>query len=472
MSLKSFSWALAICIVSPLLSQHNPYVHHTERDRLMDTGSLQHFFQSGQFYGHSRAVSMGTYNRGELQDFHATGFGMGIGYETAPYKRLQVGISGFFIYNLYSSDLAIPDTASSQPNRYEVGLFDVENPTNHSDLDRLEDLYIKYSRTTWELKLGKQHIRTPFINPQDGRMRPTLVQGELLNFQPNSRTLLEIGHVGEISPRSTVRWFPIAESFGLYGVGRNTLGKRSDYKGNMPESQVYYVGLTQKLGERIQFSVWNQTVTEIFNTELLELVFQLAQSEKGTLKAYAMGIAQQVLGDGGNSDRAKAYMDPELGMSLVGSTRLEYGKPNGWKFQLNYTRMADKGRYLMPREWGRDPFYTFLSRERNEGYSDVHAFSAVLRYAHAENPWSGSLGVGQYQLPDANDALRNKYGFPSYCQTNFTLYYLFPEGFLKGFEIGWLGVYKKATGETYQKTSYILNKVDVFHHNLVINYHF
>jgi hypothetical protein len=27
----------------------------------------------------------------------------------------------------------------------------------------------------------------------------------------------------------------------------------------------------------------------------------------------------------------------------------------------------------MPREWGRDPFYTFMPRERNEGYGDVNA---------------------------------------------------------------------------------------------------
>jgi hypothetical protein len=126
----------------------------------------------------------------------------------------------------------------------------------------------------------------------------------------------------------------------------------------------------------------------------------------------------------------------------------------------------------MPREWGRDPFYTFMSRERNEGYADVHAYNAVVQFLSEENPWSGSVGVGMYKLPDANDAARNKYGFPAYCQTNASIYYMVEEGFFKGIEIGWLGVYKKAIADTYDKTSYILNKVNVFHHNVVLNYHF
>lgn len=453
-------------------AQHYSYIHHTERNREIDSTSLQHFFQSGQFFGHSRFVSMGTYNKGELTDYHATGFGMGIGYETAPLHRLQLGISGFFIYNLVSSDLQVPDTASAQPNRYEVGLFDVENPGNHHDLDRLEDLYLKYSDHRLEVKFGKQHIRTPFINPQDGRMRPTLVQGVLTDWKPNKHTRLELGWISEISPRSTVRWFQVEESFGLYGVGRSTSGARSGYKGNMPESKVIYAGFSQQLGERFKLNAWNQTVTHVFNTEMLELVSTLHKGAEGNLKWYAMGIAQQALEDGGNADPNKTYMDPGQGMSLVGSTRLSYRRHTGWEFQLNYTRIADKGRYLMPREWGRDPFYTFLSRERNEGYADVHAYNAVVQFLSEENPWSGSVGVGMYKLPDANDAARNKYGFPAYCQTNASIYYMVEEGFFKGIEIGWLGVYKKAIADTYDKTSYILNKVNVFHHNVVFNYHF
>ena len=34
--------------------------------------------------------------------------------------------------------------------------------------------------------------------------------------------------------------------------------------------------------------------------------------------------------------------------------------------------------FLMPREWGREPFYTFLPRERNEGLGGVNAWTCQL----------------------------------------------------------------------------------------------
>ena len=55
-------------------------------------------------------------------------------------------------------------------------------------------------------------------------------------------------------------------------------------------------------------------------------------------------------------------------------------KNNRWETTLNYNRITTHGRYLMPREWGRDPFFTFFPRERNEGLGDVHAIVGKLNY--------------------------------------------------------------------------------------------
>ena len=62
-------------------------------------------------------------------------------------------------------------------NRYEIGLFDIEDPSNKKDIDRLEELYLKYNFKNATITVGKQLINTPFINLQDGRMRPTVVEG-------------------------------------------------------------------------------------------------------------------------------------------------------------------------------------------------------------------------------------------------------------------------------------------------------
>ncbi len=79
-------------------------------------------------------------------------------------------MGGFFIYNIKSSNLSEKDPVTNQPNRYEVSLFDLEDPENKNDIDRLEELYIKNTGNNFKITLGKQLIQTPFINPQDSRM--------------------------------------------------------------------------------------------------------------------------------------------------------------------------------------------------------------------------------------------------------------------------------------------------------------
>jgi hypothetical protein len=89
------------------MAQHQPYIHYSEHERdTTETNTLQQFLRQGEFFGHARYFFMATDNAAGLSDYYANGFGMGIGYETGRFKNFQVGISGFFIYNIHSSDLS------------------------------------------------------------------------------------------------------------------------------------------------------------------------------------------------------------------------------------------------------------------------------------------------------------------------------------------------------------------------------
>ncbi|NJM24330.1 MAG: hypothetical protein HC859_01165 [Bacteroidia bacterium] len=131
----------------------------------------------GTFEGHVRTFAMATVNRREYPDYYAWAIGAGLSYRTPVLYNFQVGLSGFIIHNITSSDLM---PANGFSNRYEIGLFDINDPKNHSDLDRLEDLYVRYYLKK-DLKsfvqLGKFHLITPLINLQDGRMRPNMQEG-------------------------------------------------------------------------------------------------------------------------------------------------------------------------------------------------------------------------------------------------------------------------------------------------------
>lgn len=439
--------------------------HETEKD----TNTLSHFFAKGHFYGHARSYMAGTINQGDLTDYHAWGIGAGIGYETPKFfKYFQVGLSGFFMFNLKSSDLAKVDPITNQGNRYEVGLFDIERPDDHEDLDRLEELFVKtHLGKKSTLTIGRQIPQTPFINPQDGRMRPTLVEAAVLELKELKNLSLHGEYIWRISPRSTVRWFKTGESMGIYPVGVDINGKPSQYKNNVESAGVGILGAVyQKKQWNIQ--LWDTYIDNVLNTAQLKAEWK---SKPRAGKNWFVGgqyIQQNAVGNGGNEDPTKAYTQENSG-SMVFSGR--FGQQSA-KFDwfLNGTRITAKGRYLMPREWGRETFYTFMPRERNEGFGDVTAVT-VNAFFKPEKHIKIELSGGYFQIPDVKNFALNKYGLSTYSQINLGLTYQF-DHYLKGLNALLLVVRKDDIGETYQNDRFVFNKVNMTHLNLIINYHY
>jgi hypothetical protein len=458
---------LLLACYAPSLAQHDEGNKHSGTS---DTTTLRHALRKGRFDAHFRLYYMTTQNEADLSDYYALAFGGGVKYETGAYKGFRFGVGGFFTWNLASSDLAEPDPVTGAKNRYEIGQFDVEDPENRSDLDRLEDFYVSYERKGFKLTLGKQVMKSPFVNPQDGRMRPTGEQGLWGYWIPNRHWKLEGGWLNKISPRGTVRWFDVDESIGVYPVGVNIYGERSDYAGNLESAGIGILGVhytAKEKGLHIQF--WDHFTEGIFNTAFAQADFE---RQIGT-HLYAIGglqyVYQHPLGDGGNADPRKTYFDPGQRSQVFG-LRAGLRKQHS-QFLLNATRITADGRFLMPREWGREPFYTFLPRERNEGSGDVDAFSANLIRQFPKQRIRAELSYGYYDLPDPLDVRLNKYLFPSYHQFLADFRYQF-SGFLEGLNIEALYVYKLDAGETHENPRFVINKVNMHHFNLIINYLF
>ena len=125
----------------------------------------------------------------------------------------------------------------------------------------------------------------------------------------------------------------------------------------------------------------------------------------------------------------------------------------------------------MPREWGRDPFYTFMSRERNEGLANSTAYVIKVGYNIPKTTFKTAMAIGYYDLPSVTDFKHNKYGMPSYNQLNIDLRYDF-KGLLSGLGTQLLYVYKSKLGDSPLAEKYIINKVEMSQWNLVINYNF
>ena len=186
---------------------------------------------------------MATNNTRDLSDYFANAAGGGIRFETASFYGFRFAVGGSYVFNIASSDLSIPDSTTGTYNRYELGLFDVDDPETTTGLDRLEELYLSYTWSNSQILFGRQYINTPFINLQDGRMRPGAVEGIVLRFREWEHFSIESGLLYAMSPRSTDQWYRVENSLGLYSSGVNPDGSKSDYHGHVKSAGIGYMGI-------------------------------------------------------------------------------------------------------------------------------------------------------------------------------------------------------------------------------------
>ena len=455
-----------------LFAQHQelgekPSIWQEKSKQKSDSTSLLHAFRNGTMHGHLRYFFMATDNTKTLSDYYANAVGGGIKFETAKVKGFQLGMSGFFTFNIGSSPLGDPDPETGAANRYEIGLFDQQDPYNTSDIDRLEELFIKYNFKKGTVTLGKQLINTPFINLQDGRMRPTEVSGIWSEINIG-KTKWEGGLIKHISPRGTVKWFSVGESIGIYPMGVNPDGERAAYRGNTYTKGLGMLGMTNNSLKYLTLQAWHMYVHNIFNTSLLQADIKHPFGENGQLLLGLQWMSQFRSGDGGN------YL-PEL-KYVQDKQAATFGAMAGWeknqfKTTIAFNRITDKGRFLIPREWGRDPFYTFMARERNEGLANANALVSTFSYKFPKAGIKTNLSMGYFDLPDPDDFPRNKYGMPSYTQLNLDIRYDF-KGWLQGLNMQLLAYHKWKTQPGGMPSKYIINKVNMQGWNIVLNYNF
>lgn len=431
--------------------------------------TLAEAFRRGRWHGRVRNYFMATLNWDGLLDYYANGLGVGAQFETAPLHGFQVGVGGFFWANLASNDLATPDPATGAVSRFEVGLFDVSELGRRQPAGRPEELFARYRWRQSTATFGRQLLVTHLLNPQDGRLSPNYTQGLWLEFNEVKNTTLTAGWLTHIATRSTSEWASVANSIGLYSRGVDETSKRAGYAGHLGSRGLGIVGASRQLGPRTRVQAWNYYADNLFNSVFTELTTGRAVCE-GQLTLGGQYHYQRTVGSSGNADPRLAYSAPDRHAHAL-SASLGYQR-GPWSLSANYTRITRTGRFLFPREWGREPFYTFLPREREEGFGGLDAAVLLAGRTFAQVPGlKAEVGYGHYYLPDVRDFALNKYGMPSYSQLNASLSYPF-RGWAQGLRGQLLYIYKAPLGETYGETRYVVNKVNMHLLNVIANFEF
>jgi len=425
----------------------------------------------GTFEGHMRNFFMSTVNHRDYPDYYAWGIGGGLGYYSPIIKNFQVGMSGFIIYNISSSHLG---PTAPFFNRYEVALFDVTNPDNHEDLDRLEDLYLRYyisQKNKSYLQVGKFHLKTPLINLQDGRMRPNLQHGAWAELNEWEKFRFKAGWLWRTSPRGTIHWYGMGNSVGVYPMGRAVNGNKASYAGNIKTKHVF-IGQAELLPVKgVNYQLWTYHANNLFNMALQKFEIRKRNQSITWMAGLQYAWQKSLYSDTLSIEKQYISKDEQSHSFSLRASALNNTTSEEWN--INYTRITTHGRFLFPREWGVESFYTFMQRERMEGMGDVHAMMIQNnRLLDKQKHLSLQTSAGLFVLPSVADARLNKYIMPSFYQMNMRMRYKF-SGFLQGLQADFLYLYKgNMVSGLEEIPSYYHNKVDMHHMSLVLDYYF
>jgi hypothetical protein len=280
---------------------------------------------------------------------------------------------------------------------------------------------------------------------------------------------VKLDWIWAISPRSTTHWYSVENSLGYYPVGVNINGSKSQYFGNINSAGIGILDIYYAPNPAVKVLAGNILAENLFNTAYLKTEFTHKIDNSHRLMLGALLVRQNALGNGGNLDPLKTYF-PVQNHSFIFNSRIGYTVKT-WESSLNFGRITAEGRYLMPREWGVEQFYTFLPRERIEGAGDLWAYSVKGAKTWFNKSLKTELGYGYYRFPDVKNVALNKYGIPSFTQFIANINWQF-SGKIKGLNAQFLFVQKNNQGNVYENYRYVINKVDMSQFNIILNYQY
>ncbi len=408
---------------------------------------------------------MRTANKGDLADFsNAVSYGF-LKYKNNISPWLTVGgqVNGLIHYGIDNITKRDPLTGSGPI--FEANLWHPNYLDGRVD-GLLSQLYADLNFGNHNFTIGRFLKETPIINPEPWPF-PNALQGVWYQYE-RDRFKFQFGYIDQIAPRFSGRFDNIGETIGLVATGFAEAGVPSRFPGNVNSNYLLISNLNFQFSEKLGLDVWNYYVHNVFNNFLIEPV---ANFENG-LTARAMFIYQTRVGNGGNSDPALAYVLEETDAVYFG-LRVEK-KFENQSFQLNYSVIGPDGRFQLPREWGREPFYTFQRRTRVEGLSNVT--SIMAKWTRNWNKESRDIrfftSLGWHDTPGQESSVQNKLGLPSHLHLDASVKYSRKEGTLKGLSLELYLANRFLTGPEVISENFRINRADFFHSDLILAYTF
>lgn len=437
--------------------------------QLSAQNSIIEFIKDGNLSGNQRTFLMATDNQDNLMDWYGLSTGGNVNYSTTKYNGFSLSLGYYGLTNVFGNS-NLKDSITGKQSRYVLGNYDFADINNRT-YGYVGEAVLKYKSEQFHLNIGRFKYKSPLLNPQDGSMLPTLVQGLNISYNVNSSITTEFSWFESILARSSSRFLSIEESFGVYPQGLSVGQGPSKYKGNLNSNGIFVSSIKYK-SKTLNFRLYNYTIENVLNSMYVDvskqaLVFGLKS------KFSFQYIRQDNLNRNTNLSVSEMYMSEE--MAQVFGAKYQIAPRNKMLVSLNANYITDQGRFLFPREWGIEPLYTFQKRERLEGMSNT--FSWMIDFKNTllikeTRKINYSLSYGHYYRPDIQNHSQNKYLMPANSQLTFDVLYL-PQSIKKGFVLEWITAFKSPlSNDEILNMKAVLNKVNMISHNLILNYYF
>ena len=447
----SFLWLIALGFPSIIMSQENS----ENKKRSILSGQVRSYY-------------MNTVNKGSLKDFTALALGGKIKYQYLFNDHLEFGVAVYNATNLGLQDLSNPDMATGKLSRYEEGLFDRLNLDDKA-IFLLGELYVDYTLKKHSFNLGRMKIKSPLVNPEDGRMIPSLFQGFMYKFDHDKNTHFQTGIFNAVAPRSTGEFYSIGESIGTYGTGRDFEGNEAQYANNTNSDFLIISNANFNVTNNFSFETWNYYIDNVSNS--LYIKPKITISPQVDLEME--WLHQNKIANGGNDIDSLSYFRSNTSDVLGVKMKYKWAKSNS-SISVAYDRILPHGQFVFPREWGREFLFSFQKRERSEGTADNHAvvmyYENTLPLPDSKSKIKTILSVGHQWKPSVLEPRLNKYAVPDYTHINLDMFFFFDN--LKNLQPELLMVAKFANGDFPENPNFYFNKTDLFHVDLILNYNF
>ncbi|MBK7086394.1 MAG: hypothetical protein IPH53_17785 [Flavobacteriales bacterium] len=335
------TFVLALGVMAAAQAQQSEH-DIPSNDSLRGASHLYDIMKRGELDGRFRLYNMVTINDGTPADYHAVAFGGTLGFTSQRWQGVRFKISGGYTFDLATSDLTRPDPVTGVANRYEIGLFDVNDPRHTNDLAYLHEFHLDWLAANGrsQVVFGKQELNTPFLNPQDGRMHPSLFEGIWAQHRTRHSMALQGGWIYRVAPRGASAWYPVDESMSVFPLGRNVYGEGAQHGEHLKSAGIFAAGIKQPLPRKVTITAWNLHTENVFNSALV----QMDAGGRGPMEHVGTGRAARRRPSWQQHERLVAVHAPER--SLVGVQRTFAER--AWKIPLAIELHAHNRPWALP----------------------------------------------------------------------------------------------------------------------------